>query len=255
MGLLSITRRVGTDAAGTLTGAAAAVTGAAYGAATGAVTGATRGARQALGTGPRAMPAAALGVAAVGAAGLVDWPILLAAGGAALVLRQLRPPPAARSDTAGSAEPVRQGRALATSATTPSERPAPRATAAGEASATKASGSRTTAARKTSTPRKAPPVRKGANASAASSTKNDRPLVANPDGGRDIKDPEANRVSDHTDTQAQAVSRSREHTETTGGDTTSPRPTAPSDPAPPLVRPASRRGASSARAPGSSEPA
>jgi len=76
MGLLSITRRVGTDAA---TG----------------VTGATRGARQALGTGPRNMPAAALGVAAVGAAGLVDWPILLAAGGAALVLRQLRPPPAA----------------------------------------------------------------------------------------------------------------------------------------------------------------
>ncbi len=219
MGLLRVTRRVGTDAAGAVTGAAAAVTGAAYGAATGAVTGATRGARQALGTSPRAMPAAALGVAAVGAAGLVDWPILLAAGGAALVLRQLRPPPATRSDTAGSAEPDTQSRALATSATTPSERTVPRTTAAGEASAAKPRGSRATAARKTSTPRKAAAARKGANAAAASRKKDDRHVVANPDGGWDIKAPQAKRVSDHTDTQAQAVSRAREITENTGGDT------------------------------------
>jgi len=72
MGLVSITRRAGRDAAVAVTGAAAAVSGGAYGAASGAVTGATRGVSQAPGTGPRFTPAAALAVAAVGAAGLVE---------------------------------------------------------------------------------------------------------------------------------------------------------------------------------------
>jgi len=94
MGLLSLTRRAGKDATVAVTGATAAVTGAAYGAATGAVYGAIRGAGQALGSGPRATPAAALVVAAVGAAGLIEWPVLLLASGAALVVRQLRHKPA-----------------------------------------------------------------------------------------------------------------------------------------------------------------
>ncbi len=94
MGLLSLTRRAGKDATVAVMGATAAVTGAAYGAATGAVDGAIRGAGQALGSGPRATPAAALAVAAVGAAGLVEWPVLLLASGTALVVRQLRHKPA-----------------------------------------------------------------------------------------------------------------------------------------------------------------
>lgn len=80
MGLLSITRRTGRDA----------VT---------AVTGAARGVSQALGTGPRSTPAAALAIAAVGAAGLVDWPVLLVGSAGALVLRQLRHPPAPHAET------------------------------------------------------------------------------------------------------------------------------------------------------------
>jgi len=97
MGLLSFARRVSKDAAGAVTGAAAAVSGAAYGAGTGAVSGATRGASEALGSGPRVAPAAALAVAAVGAAGLVDWPVLVLASGGALVLRQLRHQPPNRT--------------------------------------------------------------------------------------------------------------------------------------------------------------
>ncbi len=99
MGLLSITRRTGRDAVTAVTGAAAAVTGGAYGAAGGAVTGAARGVSQALGTGPRSTPAAALAIAAVGAAGLVDWPVLLVGSAGALVLRQLRHPPAPHAET------------------------------------------------------------------------------------------------------------------------------------------------------------
>jgi len=116
MGLLSITRRAGRDAAAAITGAAAAVTAGAYGAAGGAVTGATRGVSQALGTGPRFPPAAALTVAAVGAAGIVDWPVLLLGSAGALVLHhyathQLRNPPATRvevpSPTRSPAQNVR----------------------------------------------------------------------------------------------------------------------------------------------------
>ncbi len=72
-----------TQAAGVVGGAAA---GAAAGALRGTATGLARGAS----AGAASTPAAALGIAALGITGLVDWPILLAGGTTALVIRQLR---------------------------------------------------------------------------------------------------------------------------------------------------------------------
>lgn len=200
MGLLSITRRVGTDAA---TG----------------VTGATRGARQALGTGPRNTPAAALGVAAVGAAGLVDWPILLAAGGAALVLRQLRPPPAAplkhsRVRRARHARPRVSdiGDHPERAHRTPHHRrwrsqcdQAPWLPHHGSTQDQHTpQGSRGSQGRQ----RLGGEQQEGRQARGSQSRRR-----------LGYQGTPAKRVSDHTDTQAQAVSRAREITENTGGDT------------------------------------
>ncbi len=94
MGLVSLTRRVGQDAAAALTGSAAALSGAATGAAAGAVNGATQGAGHARGSGPRSPALAALVVAAIGVTGLIEWPVLALGGVAALVLGQRRTTPA-----------------------------------------------------------------------------------------------------------------------------------------------------------------
>ncbi|MDQ2849813.1 MAG: hypothetical protein M3Y49_03605 [Actinomycetota bacterium] len=72
------------------TSAAGATAGAVAGGLTGAVSGGVRGMGNGLNRGSRSVPAAALTIAAVGAAGLVDWPVLLAVGGSTLILRQLR---------------------------------------------------------------------------------------------------------------------------------------------------------------------
>jgi uncharacterized protein YdaT len=229
MGLLSLTRRAGKDAAVAVTGASAAVTGAAYGAATGAVDGAIRGTGQGLGSGPRATPAAALAVAAVGAAGLIEWPVLLLASGTALVVRQLRHQPANPTETPtaplppaqpGTPIPPAPNRVVA-------DTTARKATAPAKAGVpTKASAPRTsTAPRKTSTSqqttatRKASTPRKVTVTPAATSNREDRHVTPNPEGGWDVKAPEAERASDHKDTQAEAISRAEEITRNTGGQT------------------------------------
>jgi len=94
MGLLSLTRRVGQDAAVAVTGGAAALSGAATGAAEGAVNGATQGASHARGSGPRSPALAALVVAAIGVTGVIEWPVLALGSVAALVLGQRRDKPA-----------------------------------------------------------------------------------------------------------------------------------------------------------------
>ena len=215
MGLLSLTRRAGKDATVAVLGATAAVTGAA----TGAVDGAIRGAGQALGSGPRATPAAALAVAAVGAAGLVEWPVLLLASGTALVARQLRHTPANPTDNAENP--------TATLPPAQPRTPIPPAPNRGKAGVpTKASAPRTsTAARKTSTSRQATATRKAGAprkvtvTPAATSNREDRHVTPNPEGGWDVKAPEAERASDHKDTQAEAISRAGEITRNTGGQT------------------------------------
>ena len=69
--------------------AAGAVGGAAVNGVVGGVQGAIDGAQRGLRSGSRSIPAAALTVAAIGAAGLVEWPVLLPIGGTVLGLHYL----------------------------------------------------------------------------------------------------------------------------------------------------------------------
>ena len=73
-------------AAGAATAAAGAVGGAAVNGVVGGVTGA---AERGIGSGSHSTPAAALAFGALGVTGLVEWPVLLAVGGGALLLRRL----------------------------------------------------------------------------------------------------------------------------------------------------------------------
>ena len=76
-------------AADTGTAAAGAVGGAVINGMAGGVKGAATGVRAGLDTGSRSPAAAALTLGAIGAAGLVEWPLLVTVGGAALVVHQL----------------------------------------------------------------------------------------------------------------------------------------------------------------------
>lgn len=83
-----LTRAVGRAATMT-TEAAGAVGGAAVNGVVGGVKGAAAGVQRGLSSGSHSTPAAALTLGALGVAGLVEWPVLAAVGGAALLLRQL----------------------------------------------------------------------------------------------------------------------------------------------------------------------
>ena len=76
-------------AASATTATAGAVGGAAVNGVVGAVTGAAAGVQKGIDSGSHSTPAAALTLGALGVAGLVEWPILLAVGGGALLLRRL----------------------------------------------------------------------------------------------------------------------------------------------------------------------
>jgi hypothetical protein len=76
-------------AAGAATAAAGAVGGAAVNGVVGGVTGAAEGVKRGITSGSRSTPAAALALTALGVAGVVEWPVLLAVGGGALLLRRL----------------------------------------------------------------------------------------------------------------------------------------------------------------------
>lgn len=80
-------------AATATTAAAGAVGGATVNGIVGGVKGAAEGIQQGIGTGSKSTPAAALAIGAIGAAGLIEWPILLAVGGGALLLRKLNNAP------------------------------------------------------------------------------------------------------------------------------------------------------------------
>ncbi|HYB34443.1 MAG TPA: hypothetical protein VEF72_00670 [Mycobacterium sp.] len=71
------------------TEAAGAVGGAAVNGVIGGVTGAADGVRRGLKSGSHSTPTAALTLGALGVTGLVEWPVVLTVGGAALLLRQL----------------------------------------------------------------------------------------------------------------------------------------------------------------------
>ncbi len=76
-------------AANATTAAAGAVGGAAVNGVIGGVTGAAEGVKRGMNSGSHSTPAAALAIGALGVAGLVEWPLLLAVGGGALLLQRL----------------------------------------------------------------------------------------------------------------------------------------------------------------------
>jgi hypothetical protein len=84
----SVGKTVG-RAATVTTEAAGAVGGAAVNGVVGGVTGAAKGVRRGVSEGAHSTPAAAVALGALGIAGLVEWPVLLAVGGGALLLRRL----------------------------------------------------------------------------------------------------------------------------------------------------------------------
>ncbi|MGZ4584543.1 MAG: hypothetical protein ACXVYI_09320, partial [Mycobacterium sp.] len=73
----------------TTAAAAGAVGGAAVNGVIGGVTGAAEGVKRGMSSGSHSAPAAAVAFGALGVAGLVEWPVLLAVGGSALLLQRL----------------------------------------------------------------------------------------------------------------------------------------------------------------------
>jgi hypothetical protein len=113
------------------------VGGAAVNGVVGAVTGAAAGVQRGIDSGSHSTPAAALTLGALGVTGLVEWPLLLAVGGGALLLRRLsqsrddgskavKAAPAAKPAPAAPAKVVA---AKSTSSARPRKTPAKRATA------------------------------------------------------------------------------------------------------------------------------
>jgi hypothetical protein len=88
MSMVSEATRVVTGAASVPTSAVGAVGGGVVGGVNGGIRGAVGGVRDGMRAGSKSTPTAVLTLAAMGAAGLVEWPILLGFGGAAVVLRQ-----------------------------------------------------------------------------------------------------------------------------------------------------------------------
>jgi len=82
-------------AATVTTEAAGALGGAAVNGVVGGVTGAAQGIKRGVSAGSHSTPAAALALGALGVAGLVEWPVLLAVGGGALLLRRMSQKPEA----------------------------------------------------------------------------------------------------------------------------------------------------------------
>jgi hypothetical protein len=89
------------------TSAAGAVGGAAVNGVLGGMQGVVSGVRNGLSSGSHSTPAAALTLAAIGATGVVDWPVLLGVGGTALVIRKLMSHPDQRPASATDAPAAR----------------------------------------------------------------------------------------------------------------------------------------------------
>ncbi|CAM4149459.1 hypothetical protein MB901379_00629 [Mycobacterium basiliense] len=92
-GALRNVGRTVSQAATATTAAAGAIGGAAVNGVVGGVKGAAEGVQRGLSSGTKSTPAAALAIGALGVAGIVEWPILLAVGGGALVLRRMNQKP------------------------------------------------------------------------------------------------------------------------------------------------------------------
>jgi hypothetical protein len=101
--------RIVTRTADATTAAAGAVGGAAINGIAGGLQGTAAGIRDGLGKGSQSPAAAAMTLGAIGAIGLVEWPLLLAVGGGALVLHRISQrsdPPAPLRSVKATARPA-----------------------------------------------------------------------------------------------------------------------------------------------------
>ena len=98
--------RVVTETANATAAAAGAVSGAAITGVIGGVQGSAAGIRNGLSAGSHSTPAALLTFGAIGATGLVEWPLLLTVGGTALLVRQFsKPGDETKASQAGTSTP------------------------------------------------------------------------------------------------------------------------------------------------------
>lgn len=121
---------------------AGAVGGAAVNGVLGGVRGVVSGVREGASSGSHSTPAAAAALGLIGAAGLVEWPLLLGIGGTALVIHQLRqngdsPPRLRAASVTGPATNSESSAASVTRRATPRK-----TTAANKAPASKAPASK-----------------------------------------------------------------------------------------------------------------
>ena len=142
MSILQGALRVVRQTADAITAAAGAVGGAAVSGVVGGIQGTALGVRNGVRSGSHSTPAAALTLAALGAAGLVEWPVLVTVGGTALLLRQLNHRSDAQKLTA--AAPVSRTRSPAPAKKSPAPAkklaaPVKKSTTAAKRSAKKAS--------------------------------------------------------------------------------------------------------------------
>lgn len=114
--LVATTASVGAAVTGATTATAGALGGGAVGAGLGAIRGAGEGIVDGAQKGSRSTPAAALTAVVLGAAGIVDWPLLLAAGGTALLVARLTRHPDTPTPPRPSTTPpvTKSGRTTAT---------------------------------------------------------------------------------------------------------------------------------------------
>jgi hypothetical protein len=127
MNVFTGTVRALTRSAEATLAAAGALSGAAINGAIGGVQGAVTGVQQGLNSGRHSTPAAALTLAAIGATGLVEWPVVLLVGGTALAVRQLGQ--RARQESAPALSVVPNPPAKASASTTLAPKKAAKASA------------------------------------------------------------------------------------------------------------------------------
>ncbi len=121
--LVTTTTSVAGAVAGVTTTLAGAASGAALGGGVGALRGATQGAADGAGRGSRSTPAVVLTVAALGVTGVLDWPLLLAAGAAAYLLQRNSQGPDTAPTAVTGAGVKRRSAPATTPTTTPRRTP------------------------------------------------------------------------------------------------------------------------------------
>ncbi len=148
MNIVSAAGQAVAKTADVTTAAAGAVGGAAVSGVIGGLQGAASGVRTGLANGSQSSASAALTLGVIGAAGLVEWPLLLTVGGTALVVHQLSQRFAGDGDSGEASAPVTPIRRTASATTRPAKASPRKAT---KSAPRKSAAKKTTASRRSTT--------------------------------------------------------------------------------------------------------